>query len=60
MSALLEERNKRHQEREAVSDFVSKAEGEKSLNRLVESVKRKSHGVIEGRNVGKRRKLALK
>ena len=59
MSALLEEGNKRQQGREVASDFTSKDEGQKSLNSLVESVKRKSHrGGIEGkRQVGKRRKL---
>ena len=55
MSALLEERNKRQQGREEVS---GKAEGQKSLNSLVESVKRKSHAIEK--RVGKRRKLALK
>jgi len=46
MSALLEERSKRQQGREKVPDSVSKAEGQKSLDSLVESVKRKSHGLV--------------
>jgi hypothetical protein len=60
MSALLEERGKRHQGGEAVSDSVSTTEGQKSLESLVESVKRRSHGAIEGKRVGKRRKLVQK
>jgi hypothetical protein len=59
MSALLEERSKRQQGREEVPGSVSKAEGQKSLNSLVESVKRKNHA-IGGNGVGKRRKLAPK
>lgn len=60
MSALLEERNKRQHGQEVISDVVSKVEGQKSLHNLVESVKRKSQGGTEGKQVGKRRKLALK
>ena len=59
MSALLEERGKRHRGREGVPGPVSKAEGHKSLDKLVENVKRKSHVDGEGR-AGKRRKLAPK
>ncbi|KAF9787150.1 hypothetical protein BJ322DRAFT_703180 [Thelephora terrestris] len=59
MSALLEERRKRQQGKEEVSDSMSKAEGQKSLSSLVESVKRKSRA-IEEKHVRKRRKLALK
>ena len=60
MSALLEERGKRQQGQEKITGSVSKAEGQNSLNSLVESVKRKSHIVIGGNGVGKRRKLAPK
>jgi hypothetical protein len=60
MSALLEEGGKRQQGREGVSGIFSKDGEQKSLNNLVESVKRKSHGTNEGKNFGKRRKLALK
>ena len=59
MSALLEERSKRQRSREEAPGSVSKAEGQKSLSSLVESVKRKSH-VIGESGVGKRRKLAPK
>ena len=59
MSALLEERSKRQHGREEVTGSVSKAEGQKSLDSLVESVKRKSYVIGEDR-VGKRRKLAPK
>lgn len=59
MSALLEERSKRQQSRERTPGSVSKAEGQKSLDSLVESVKRKSHA-IGGNGVGKRRKLTPK
>jgi len=55
MSALLGERSKRQQ----VPGSVSKTEGEKSLDSLVESVKRKSHTIGEN-GIGKRRKLAPK
>lgn len=59
MSALLEERSKRQEGREEVSGSVSRTEGQKSLDNLVENVKRKSHAIGENR-VGKRRKLAPK
>jgi len=59
MSALLEERGKRQRGREEVPGSVSKAERHKSLNSLVENVKRKSHVAGEDR-AGKRRKLAPK
>jgi hypothetical protein len=59
MSALLEERNKRQQGLEEVPGSASRAEGLKSLNSLVESVKRKSHVIGEDR-AGKRRKAAPK
>jgi len=59
MSALLEERSKRQQGREKVPGSISKAEGQKSLDSLVESVKRKSHAVGET-GARKRRKQALK
>ena len=61
MSVLLEDRNKRQRGREDVSVSISRREGQKSLNSLVESVKRKSHAIEEKRiGSGKRRKQALK
>lgn len=59
MSALLEERSKRHHGREEVPGSVSKAKEQNSLGSLVESVKRKSHMTGES-HAGKRRKLAPK
>jgi len=59
MSALLEERGKRQQGQEKVPGSVSKPEGQKSLNSLVESVKRKSHAVGET-GARKRRRQAPK
>ena len=59
MSALLEERGNRQRRPEDVPGSVSKVGGQKSLDVLVESVKRKSRVVGDDR-VGKRRKLAPK
>ena len=59
MSALLEERSKRQRGQEGDPGSVPKAGGQKSLDSLVENVKRKSR-VVGGDRVGKRRKLAPK
>ncbi|KAF9651854.1 hypothetical protein BDM02DRAFT_3202011 [Thelephora ganbajun] len=59
MAVLLEERKKRQQGLEELPGSVYKVGEQKSLNSLVESVKRKSH-VIREAHVGKRRKLAPK
>jgi len=59
MSALLEERGKRQRGPGEVPGSVPKVGGQKSLDSLVENVKRKSRVVRDDR-VGKRRKLAPK
>jgi len=59
MSALLDERGKRQRGQEEVSGSIPKAGGQKSLDSLVENLKRKSRVAGDDR-VGKRRKLAPK